>query len=38
VDTKLARHVRASALLQICSYVEQLTAIQGLAPSGCTSL
>ena len=32
VDTKLARHVRASALLQICSYVEQLTAIQGLAP------
>jgi len=32
VDTKLARHVKASALLQICSYVEQLTAIQGLAP------
>ena len=32
VDTKLARHVRASALLQICSYVEQLTAIQGLEP------
>ena len=32
VDTKLARHVKASALLQICSYVEQLTAIQGLEP------
>ena len=32
VDTKLARHVRASALLQICSYVEQLIAIQRLAP------
>ena len=32
VDTKLARHVKASALLQICSYVEQLTAIQALQP------
>jgi predicted RecB family nuclease len=32
VDTKLARHVKASALLQICSYVERLTAIQGLEP------
>jgi uncharacterized protein len=32
VDTKLARHVKASALLQICSYVEQLTAIQGFEP------
>ncbi len=32
VDTKLARHVRASALLQICSYVEQLTRIQGVEP------
>lgn len=31
-DTKLARHVKASAVLQICSYVEQLTAIQGRAP------
>jgi len=31
-DTKLARHVKASALLQICSYVEQLTRIQGLEP------
>ena len=32
VDTKLARHVKASALLQICSYVEGLTAIQGIEP------
>ena len=32
VDTKLARHVKASALLQICSYVEQLTATQGIEP------
>ena len=32
VDTKLARHVKASALLQICSYVEQLTAAQGVEP------
>jgi len=31
-DTKLARHVKASAVLQICSYVEQLTAIQGRRP------
>ncbi|MEA2674791.1 MAG: hypothetical protein QOI92_1983, partial [Chloroflexota bacterium] len=31
-DTKLARHVKAGAVLQICSYVEQLTAIQGLEP------
>ena len=31
-DTKLARHVKASAILQICSYVEQLTAIQGRQP------
>ena len=31
-DTKLARHVKASAILQICSYVEQLTAIQGIQP------
>ena len=31
-DTKLARHVKASAVLQICSYVEQLTRIQGVAP------
>ena len=31
-DTKLARHVKASAILQICSYVEQLTAVQGMQP------
>src|SRR3954470_11226561 len=31
-DTKLARRVKASAILQICSYVEQLSAIQGLEP------
>ncbi len=31
-DTKLARQVKASAVLQICSYVEQLTVIQGVAP------
>ncbi|HYN70488.1 MAG TPA: TM0106 family RecB-like putative nuclease [Candidatus Eisenbacteria bacterium] len=31
-DTKLARHVKGSAVLQICSYVEQLTAIQGVEP------
>ncbi len=31
-DTKLARHVKASALLQICSYVAALTPIQGLQP------
>src|SRR5207237_2085092 len=31
-DTKLARRVKGSAILQICSYVEQLTAIQGLEP------
>jgi predicted RecB family nuclease len=32
VDTKLARHVKSSALLQVCSYVEQLTDIQELEP------
>ena len=31
-DTKLARHVKASAILQICSYVEQLTSVQGRRP------
>ncbi len=31
-DTKLARHVKASAILQICSYVELLAAIQGRQP------
>jgi hypothetical protein len=28
-DTKLARHVKASAVLQICGYVDQLTPLQG---------
>jgi predicted RecB family nuclease len=32
VDTKLARHVAAGAVLQICSYVDQLTRIQGCDP------
>lgn len=31
-DTKLARHTKASALLQICSYVDALTRIQGSQP------
>jgi predicted RecB family nuclease len=31
-DTKLARHVKASAVLQICSYIDQLTRIQGVQP------
>ncbi len=31
-DTKLARRVKGSAVLQICSYVEQLEAIQGAEP------
>jgi uncharacterized protein len=31
-DTKLARHTKASALLQICTYVEALTRIQGSQP------
>jgi len=31
-DTKLARHVKASAILQICSYVDQLEQIQGVRP------
>jgi predicted RecB family nuclease len=31
-DTKLARHVKASALLQICTYVDMLTPIQGVQP------
>ena len=31
-DTKLARKTKASALIQICSYVEQLTRIQGVEP------
>lgn len=31
-DTKLARHVKAGAVLQVCSYVEQLERIQGVRP------
>ena len=31
-DTKLARHVKAGAVLQICTYVDLLTAIQGVEP------
>jgi len=31
-DTKLARHVKASAVVQICSYVDQLTRVQGRQP------
>ena len=32
-DTKLARRVKAGAILQICSYVAQLAPIQGVAPA-----
>jgi predicted RecB family nuclease len=32
-DTKLARHVKASAVLQICSYVDQLERVQGVRPA-----
>ena len=32
VDTKLARQTKASALIQICSYVDQLTKVQRLEP------
>ncbi|HEY6012400.1 MAG TPA: TM0106 family RecB-like putative nuclease, partial [Candidatus Limnocylindrales bacterium] len=32
-DTKLARHVKASAVLQICSYVDQLERLQGVRPA-----
>ncbi len=31
VDTKLARHVRASAVLQLCFYAEQVERMQGTA-------
>ncbi|MCA1587417.1 MAG: TM0106 family RecB-like putative nuclease [Chloroflexi bacterium] len=31
-DTKLARHVKAGAVLQLCSYVEQLQRIQHVLP------
>jgi len=32
VDTKLARHTKASALLQLCSYVDHVARIQGREP------
>ena len=32
-DTKLARHAKASAILQVCSYVEQLMRVQGTQPA-----
>jgi uncharacterized protein len=32
-DTKLARHVKAGAVLQMCSYVEQLERLQGVPPA-----
>jgi uncharacterized protein len=32
-DTKLARHVKAGAVLQLCSYVEQLERLQGVRPA-----
>ncbi len=31
-DTKLARHVKASAILQICTYVDLLEGVQGVRP------
>jgi len=31
-DTKLARRAKAGAILQVCSYVEQLTRVQGREP------
>ena len=31
-DTKLARHVKASAVLQICTYVDLLESVQGVRP------
>jgi predicted RecB family nuclease len=32
-DTKLARHVKGGAILQICSYVDLLTKVQGRQPA-----
>jgi uncharacterized protein len=32
-DTKLARHVKASAVLQICTYIDLLEQIQGVRPA-----
>jgi uncharacterized protein len=31
-DTKLARHVKASAVLQICTYIDLLEQVQGVRP------
>ena len=31
-DTKLARHVKPSAILQLCHYAEQVERLQGVAP------
>jgi predicted RecB family nuclease len=31
-DTKLARRAKAGAILQVCSYVEQVARVQGLTP------
>lgn len=31
-DTKLAHHVKPSAILQLCDYAEQLTQLQGVPP------
>jgi uncharacterized protein len=31
-DTKLARHVKPGAVLQICSYIDQLSVLQGVEP------
>ena len=31
-DTKLSRHAKASAVLQLCSYAEQIERLQGRAP------
>lgn len=36
-DTKLAHHVRPGAVLQLCSYAEQLARLQGRTPSSSTS-
>ncbi|MGH2358634.1 MAG: TM0106 family RecB-like putative nuclease [Candidatus Limnocylindria bacterium] len=33
VDTKLARHVKAGAVIQLCTYVDLLTAVQGVQPA-----
>jgi uncharacterized protein len=37
-DTKLARETRGGTILQLCLYTELVHELQGLSPSGCTSL